>query len=137
MAARDRGFLPLYVIITPLALLSLPGVEGFFFLLSHVFDPAREALLERWITSTTTGAELVLRWLLLCAIVGVGLVAYVRVVLFALLYLFVLEAWVLRHFVARDGLWELFSGIECTPVIGRKVERKIRRLAAAPNHNRQ
>ena len=137
MAARDRGFLPFYVIIIPFALLSWPGAEGFFGLLFNVFDPAHDALLERGITSTTTGAGLVLRWLLLCTIVGVGTVAYLLVVVFVLVYLFVLEAWVLRHFVAQDRLWELFSGIERTPVIGRMVERKIRRLAGAPNHNRQ
>jgi hypothetical protein len=137
MAARGRGFLPFYVIIIPCALLCVPAAEGFFILLSDVFRPAHDALLESGITSSTTGAELTLRWLLVCVILGVGLVAYLGVVLLALLYLYVLEAWVLRHFVGRGGLWALFSGIEQAPVIGRAVERKVRRLAGAPNHNRQ
>ena len=117
-------------------LLSLPVAEGFS-ILFNVFDPIHDALLERGITSTTTAAGLMLRWLLLCTILGVGIFAYLRVVLFALLYLYVLEAWVLRHFVGRDGLWGLFSGIESAPVIGHSVERKVRRLAGAQNQNHQ
>jgi hypothetical protein len=94
---------------------------------------ARDVLLVHGITSTTTAAGLMLRWLLVLTIFCVGLVGYLRLVLFVLVYLFVLEAWVLRRFVGRARLWQLFSGIESAPLIGRDLERRIKRLAGGPS----
>ena len=132
----NREWLPFWVAIMPCLPVLLLGAEGFAILMGRVFDPAHTALLEEGVTAATSETALLLRWVLLCAVVGGGMVAYGAVVLLGLTYLWVFEAWILRRFLARDELLEVFSGLEHAPIIGSIVARKIRRLADRRDHDR-